>query len=348
MIALFTPNIKSVCGRTRIVISLAEEFERKGIEYLIITNKESEANLTVHLKCRFIFIPCNPEVKKIYSILKSAYLLRKVVISDKIKIINSHHRYCELIALVSRIMFHYKIKIFSTVHSLTTDNRFLSYRSNHLIAVSDYIKNHLINYYKISNEKVTTIYNGVTEPDQLESSGDSNNIVLAFGRFEQEKGFEILIKALGMIKKKSEFKLKLIGEGTLEPELKKLAGCLEVNAQYLKSESTPWSEIIKADLIIVPSRVESFGLSIIEAGIMSKCVIAANSGAIPEIIEDGVSGFIFPTEDYTILSHLIEKLMNDKLLRKRIGSQLKESVEKKFSTTIMANSYLQLFNRISN
>ena len=80
---------------------------------------------------------------------------------------------------------------------------------------------------------------------------------------------------------------------------------------------------------------------------LSKPVIVTNSGGNPELVQDGVNGFLIPVNDYKYCSDLIKKFINDDTLKFNMGKAGNEIVKKKFSIEEMKNQYLKVYNLIN-
>lgn len=347
-IAIFLPNIKMVCGRSKMGISLIHGLMQKGVSVSLITNPESDLTLLPADGIKTLIIPCNPENKSFLSFLKSVAALNKFVKENKIEIVNAHHRYCEFISICVRYIYDMNFKISTTVHSFTNDMKAISYKADRLIAVSHFIKNNLITYYCKKDSLVDVIYNGVgEEPDLHSNQNNDEKYILGFGRFDYEKGFDILIRALIYLRDKITLpKLILVGEGSEEIRLCLLAEQNNINVEFLKSNSKPWETIKDSLFVINPSREETLGLVILEAGLMGKAVIASNVGGIPEIIDDNKSGLLFESENYIQLAGLINMLIVDRTQANQLGLELKKKVVQQFSYDQMIENYIDAFTNL--
>lgn len=149
-------------------------------------------------------------------------------------------------------------------------------------------------------------------------------------RLEKIKGMDLVIPAfIDVYKKFQNIKLLIVGDGSLYGKMKKDA------EDFLSSTNNNNSDIIcfagrlsqkqlqeyydKIDLLLIPSRSEGFGLTAIE-GMARGCVpIAANTGGLPEVIVDGVSGVIHECENIEDLSAKIKLLIQNKFLHEEIS-----------------------------
>ncbi len=347
-IAIFIPNIKPICGRSKIGISLIKGLIEKGNNVSLITNPESDLSLIPNVKIQTMIVPCDPNKKSLYQLIKCNYSIKKFVKENRIDLINTHHRYVEFISLFSRSIFRLDVKIITTVHSHTKGLKYISYNADKLIAVSNFIKDHLINYYGKNKSDLELIYNGVNkEYEERFNSSNNEKYILGFGRLYHQKGFDILIQALNLLQDKINLpKLILIGAGKDKLKLQELAYTKNIAIEFLELRSTPWEKIKNSLFVIAPSREESFGLVILEAGLMGKAVIASNVGGIPEIIDDNKSGLLFERENHIQLAELINKLIIDRVLAYQLGLELKQKVERQISYNQMIENYISVFQNL--
>jgi len=91
---------------------------------------------------------------------------------------------------------------------------------------------------------------------------------------------------------------------------------------------------------------ENFPYTCLEAMSCGKPVIASGSGGLAEIIEDGYDGILVPPESPEWLADAIVRLLKDVDLRKKIGGHARETVEQKFSTTVIAKRMADLYTDI--
>jgi glycosyltransferase involved in cell wall biosynthesis len=163
--------------------------------------------------------------------------------------------------------------------------------------------------FVISNEIDIVPHAATIRPYMFD--GDAVNVVYA-GRFDYAKGFDILLEAMKRIQG-SKIKLIAVGdEVNGDLDLKRADGVTyagwldrEEIGRYLES----------ADVIVVPSRWEAFGLTVVEAMAHGKAVVASNVGGIPELVEHGVTGFLFESGDVSTLAALLANTPKDVWLK---------------------------------
>lgn len=155
------------------------------------------------------------------------------------------------------------------------------------------------------------------------------NYVLYFGRLSQEKGIKTFIEAAKGI----DYQFKIVGSGPLENELKKKVSQEKIsNVEFLGYQSgEALKDSIKNSLaVVVPSEwYENQPLTILEANSLGKPVIGSRIGGIPEMIEDGKSGYLFETGSVDDLQKKINMMIADRNKVEKIGQRSHQLVQQR-------------------
>lgn len=173
--------------------------------------------------------------------------------------------------------------------------------------------------------KAIRIYNPITLDRSPKISDCSNKNVIAVGRLERVKGFDLLITAWSEINKKHpDWKLTIFGEGSERHTLEKIISDLKL--QYVVSLPGKTKDIIKqyanSSIFVLSSREEGFGNVLVEAEACGLPIISFDCPYGPrEIINDNINGFLVPTENISKLTSRINELINNEQLRKEMGQQ---------------------------
>ena len=161
-------------------------------------------------------------------------------------------------------------------------------------------------------------------------------MVICPGRISPEKGQQVLIEALPRIPKEIRDNLMVlfVGNDHLKSSISllKRSRDLDINRYvgfFGASDHTNMPVLYKsADVIVVPSLVESFGLVVLENLALGNVVVASNVGGIPELIADGVNGLLVPPGNPEELAKAIVRVLTDTELRDRIKQNGPASAEK--------------------
>ncbi len=199
-------------------------------------------------------------------------------------------------------------------------------RVSRFITPSRFLKEKLVEG-RISPQKIRWIPNFV-DVAAFKTGGESDYF-LYFGRLSYEKGVDTLIDAVAGISMPGA-RLRIVGEGPASEDLERLAREKGGNIEFMGFRSGgELREILEgAQFIVVPSRwYENLPFSVMEAMASGKPVVATGIGGIPEMVEDGVNGFLFPLGDVNRLRGYLEKLIADPGLRKEMGLRGREKAE---------------------
>ncbi|MCS7131026.1 MAG: glycosyltransferase family 4 protein [Archaeoglobaceae archaeon] len=162
-------------------------------------------------------------------------------------------------------------------------------------------------------------------------AGKREPLVLYVGRLVAYKGVSTLIKAMAEVQKEMDAKLVVVGDGEDRKAFERLAEKLSVKAVFTgrvpRKEVVEWMQ--KARVLVLPSysRLEAFGIALLEAMACSTPVIGANTPGVSEVALQG--GFTFNS-----LQELVEKIkevLQDDLLATKLGKNGRKAVEEKFN-----------------
>lgn len=189
-------------------------------------------------------------------------------------------------------------------------------RSDHLIAVSEFVKKSYCEECHCNSDKVSVIYNGIRFlPGEDSNRKKSNEIRLLYiGRLIEVKGVRLLLYAVkNLISKGEKVNLTILGDGPQYEEYVQLAEQLEIKEKvdFEGYQLNKRAYYQNADVFVYPSVwQEAFGISIVEALAQGLICVASNAGGIPEIIEDGTDGFLFERGNIESLTETLVKAAN--------------------------------------
>ena len=190
-----------------------------------------------------------------------------------------------------------------------------------IIAVSDSVQHEFIKlcpeYSRIAYveynivDQAEIVAKSYEEIDDLSLSNGDVPRLLTVGRFTNQKGFDLAIKAASILKQNDvDFKWFFIGSGEQEQEYRKLISEYDVEDRViiLGRKNNPYPYIKKCDIYIQPSRHEAYGLVVHEARILNKPIICSRFAGSEQII-DGRTGYIVPVGNVEKLANAIHCLL---------------------------------------
>ena len=151
--------------------------------------------------------------------------------------------------------------------------------------------------------------------------------------------------------KELPLKLLIVGGGSLDMKLKQLVKALNIEDQTIFMGKVPFDDVPTyhnmMSVSVFVSNTESFGVSIIEASACAKPVVVSDVGGLPEVVEDGISGFVVPPRNPEATATAIEKLILDKDLNNKIGKAGRQRVEKLYNWTNNVNHMLNIYKDLT-
>jgi glycogen synthase len=216
-------------------------------------------------------------------------------------------------------------------------------RADGVITCSQYMRGHVTSVFAVSARRITVIQNGI-DPGELEAVGDDvaglrsrfaapdERLVLMVGRLVYEKGFHLALDALAtVIRRLRDVRFVVAGSGTAEQELKRQAQRLGLSKHgtFLgwTGDDMLHSLYRVADLCIVPSIYEPFGLVALEAMASGCLCVVAETGGLREVVPaDGTAGVRFRSRDPDALGRVLERVLTDDVARDQLVAEGREHV----------------------
>lgn len=229
--------------------------------------------------------------------------------------------------------------------------------SDAVTAVSKSLCNETHSYFRV-NRDIEVIYNfidadlyGTPSPDCLRNQVAPHNekVVVHVSNFRKVKRIPDVIEIFARIRKAMPAKLIMAGEGPerADAEIKVKELGLENDVNFLGSIKGTAEVLACADLFLLPSETESFGVSALEAMVSGVPVIASNSGGMPEVQENGVTGYLCDVGDVESMGTKAVYILSDEERLKdfRLGAKRKAS---QFTTEKIIKQYEELYARVIN
>jgi glycogen synthase len=229
----------------------------------------------------------------------------------------------------------------SHIHAV---ERRMVHRADRAIACSEFMRGHIADVFDLPVDRITAIPNGI-DPSDLHTPWDleelrskyaapGEKLVLLAGRLVYEKGFQVALEALGnrrngVLRRVPDVRYLVAGTGTHEEELKAQARRLRIVrrgtfAGWLGDDTLHGLYRI-ADLCVIPSLYEPFGLVALEAMASGCPCIVADTGGLREVVPGDV-GLRFRSRDAAALAQDIERVLTDEALRDRLVAEGREHV----------------------
>ena len=324
-------------GAQRIVGELLNKWNNDDVKLFCYALRMSDHNFG-YCDNRF-FRSSNYKSK--YNILSFLELKKFIEIED-IQIIHLHLVKSIVFGILLKVFFYKKIEIIVHEHgSIFEDkfwyNQFLNIFQTKIdlfIAVSEATKRKLIENARIKETKIKILYNFI-DFDELNPKTfnkinrnverkkiglyDDDFVIGFVGRLDKQKGCDILIKSIPYINIQN-YKIVIAGDGFERKNLEKLTRNINIDNKtiflgYVKDIRKFYKAI---DILVVPSRFESFGISAVEAQALKIPVIASNTDGLNEVVFDKKTGLFFEMENEKDLAEKIRLVYTDNKLKENL------------------------------
>jgi glycosyltransferase involved in cell wall biosynthesis len=227
-----------------------------------------------------------------------------------------------------------------------------------IVACSRGLADETMREFGLSQGHVVTIHNGV-DASRLEQAvaaaagggampDVSAPMLLNLGTLEHKKGHDVLLKAFAQVAHRHPTaRLQIMGRaGETKEATAKLIADLGLQNRVALMLDVPHQLALRAlssaDIFVLSSRNEAFSVALLEAGALGKPVVATEVCGVPELIENGRTGVLVPSEDHEALARGMLALLEDSSRAREYGSRLRERVCSHFTLDSTSRSYLTL------
>ena len=234
------------------------------------------------------------------------------------------------------------------------------YRAAHrIITVSRFVAESVL-VAGLDANRVAVVYDGVEIPPATLAEArsaarrrwnisDAIPLLGCVGYLLPEKGQELLVLAMKPIV--AEFpscKLIFAGDGPMRPRLESLARELSLQASIIFAGFVEDTDAVyrALDLFAFPSLAEPLGSSLLAAMAHGLPSVAAASGGVLEVIDDGRNGVLVPPSDTAALAHVVCRLLRDPQTARRLGAAARETIAQRFTAALLAEKTLQEYEHV--
>jgi glycosyltransferase involved in cell wall biosynthesis len=233
-------------------------------------------------------------------------------------------------------------------------NKIIMSRASKVVALSNDLGLHALNL--LPNLQYEVIYNGVDtrlfSPNKDKAIKQDNALrVLSVCRLLKSKGIQYLLRAIAEINS-DRIRLTIVGRGSYEPDLKRLAKSLDLNGKVVFTGPIPHEDLPQiynqSDIFVVPTYAESFGQTFCEAMACGLPVVATTQGGMTEYIENGQNGFLVTPRDAGSLAKVLVGFMENPDLILEMGDRNIRKMRSHFSWAEVADQYLEIYRGVMN
>ncbi|MBI2859751.1 MAG: glycosyltransferase [Chloroflexi bacterium] len=245
---------------------------------------------------------------------------------------------------------------------LVTEQRVM-HAADRVLALTDTERNLISRLFGVSLDRLSVVPGGVDTTifrpqSRLGSRGrlclpPGDGVLLYVGRIEPLKGIDVLIEAISLLPEAGRPQCLVVGGNTADEgeaaELRDLAARLGAGDKLkfigpVDHERLP-DYYNAADVTVVPSRYESFGLVALESLACGTPVVATDVGGLPAVVRHGENGYLVPMGDLSGFGSAISRVLSDRALRRRLSKAGPETA-RKFAWPSVADGVLDLYRQL--
>jgi len=304
--------------------------------------------------------------------LRSALALRRFIKSERVQIVHTFFESADLLGGLVAKLSGVPVVISSRrdMGILRSTRHRIGYRLMSSIfsqvqAVSGAVREETIRADGINPDKVVTIPNGIEIEKLAAAKGtqvlrhtlgleNASPLIVSVGHIRRVKGFDVLLRAAAEVCRvypKATFAIVgSVQEPDCDRELRDLVRQLDLerNVRFLgKMENeNVWSLLKLCDVFFQPSRSEGMSNALLEAMACGLPCVATAVGGTPEVLEDGRTGYIVPSEDHQAAAARILCLLGDPARSQSMGRLARDVVEKRFSAQGMIRSMVGMYDKL--
>jgi N-acetyl-alpha-D-glucosaminyl L-malate synthase BshA len=231
-------------------------------------------------------------------------------------------------------------------------------QSDGVTAISNYLRERTQRIFDVKNH-IEVIYNSVNcdvySRDPIASAllrkeyaPNNEKVLVHLSNFRPVKRLTDVIEIFDRVHKLMPSKLLLIGDGPDRSVAEWLAvqKGIHQDVLFLGKQDDIYEKLAVADIMLMPSELESFGLAALEAMACEVVPIATRAGGVPEVIEHGKSGYLAEVGDVeTMARYAIDLLSNDELLQ-QMAKQARAAAKERFCATKIVAQYEDFYRRV--
>lgn len=218
----------------------------------------------------------------------------------------------------------------------------------HGVAVSRIVRDMVATRYKPPKHRLTHVANGSHPVDDYpldvaRQIGTPTIGVVA--RLELPKGVDVFIRSLALIEPSLPWRAEIIGDGPEGPSLRQLAARCGVADRlnfrgYLPSAGRLLGGF---DLVVIPSRLEGFGIAAVEAAAAGRATIATQVGGLPDVVRPGETGWLVASDDPAAMARAVEVALRNPPIRAEMGERARHVFDTEFSADVMGVKTLAVY-----
>src|SRR5579885_2153469 len=235
--------------------------------------------------------------------------------------------------------------------------RFSIEESDGVTAISNYLRDRTLTEFEIRNP-IQVIYNFVNCDVYLrdaestlrrkEYATEDERILVHLSNFRPVKRVGDVIEIFDRVRKRIPAKLLLIGDGPDRPKAERMTMDKGIHDRvlFLGKQDRINEKLAVADVMLLPSELESFGLAALEAMACEVVPVATRAGGVPEVIDHGSTGFLADVGDVETMSRYAIELLSDEARLRDMGKRARAAAMERFCASKIVKQYEDFYRRV--
>jgi len=345
-------------GAEKLLLDIVPEFIKRGIETDILVLHSEKTFFYKELEQKH---QVNILTTKKYSIYNPMHSVQMRTYNKQYDIIHVHLFPSLYWMALSRLFLKNKAKLITTEHNIDNRRRtsflfknidqYIYKKYDKIIAISEGVKESLQKHLKKKQKDIVTIYNGISTkafavskilPRAKLNIPENAKIIIQVSSFTAQKDQDTLLKAIALL---PEVHLLLVGDGILKEEKQELATALKItNRTHFLGYRTDIPQLLKAaDVSVLSSHYEGFGLAIVEGMASGNPCVASKVSGLSEVISN--AGVLFEPGNHIQLKNILKKLISDEAYYLKIQKQCIAKAQQ-YDVSLMIDAYINLYESL--
>lgn len=354
-------------GMEMITLTFVNELLKRNhsVELLCIENSR------IHNEAVKNKITTYPIKLSVFNFIKNLFLISNIIKEKNIELIHTQASK-DLWMLVpalkiidSKIPLVFTKQVGSFIVKKDILHKFLYNRIDKAFAISNIIKNNLLETTSLTEDKIEIVYNGIDtvkfNPEKANRKKirdefnikDEELLIGMLARFSPGKGHEEFLQAAKILSQKfSNLKFIIVGEASRGEDdyankIKQMADELNLTNVIFTGYRLDTNDILSAmDIFAFPSHAEAFGIALAEALSTAVPSVCANADGVLDIAVDGETSLLFEKKNYIDLADKVEKLIIDKDLRKKLSLASRKRATEVFDLNIIMDRTIKVYKEL--
>lgn len=228
--------------------------------------------------------------------------------------------------------------------------------ATHAVGVSSEAARDLQRVFRVPKRKIILLHNTLADPLEngpLETilSGEPEERIVCIGRLDASKGQDLLIRAVAVLKDRfPKIRVHFVGDGPYKDDFLKLCNDLELDQHCVFVGRVPHNIVLQymasSSFTVCPSYMDNLPMIVIESLAVGKAIIASNVGGIPDMVIDGIQGFLIPPRDIDAMVEKMLELLSETHRREQMEGEARQHFLSFFSQKTGISKQVDWFEEI--